>query len=86
MARVMSDTGRDIRDRARSWLATWAQAGAALDKERATRLRQMGDDDARARARDVLALWGSLKGDDLGAELVTHQRWFAAAARASRAR
>jgi hypothetical protein len=82
----MSGPTPETRVRARRWLESWERAGAALEDERARRLREMGPDDARQLTRDVLALWRPAPADELGAELVTHQRWFAAAARASRTR
>jgi hypothetical protein len=64
---------------ARRWLAAWAAAGRVLEAERLSRLRQMTDLEAREHLQALLALWRAPALDDRGAELVAHQRWFAAA-------
>lgn len=63
------------------WLDNWRIVGPLLEQERAERVARMTDEEARREARDLEALWRPSDIDDLGAELVTHQRWFMRAAR-----
>lgn len=65
------------------WLENWRIVGPLLEQERAERLARMTDAEARDRARDLQALWRPSAVDDMGAELVTQQRWFMVAARAA---
>jgi hypothetical protein len=77
---------REKKARLSTWLEGWTRAGAALEAERVRRLQGMTDDEAREQMRGLLALWRPTDRDDFGAELVTHQHWFVAAARAARSR
>lgn len=63
------------------WLDNWRTVGPLLEQERAERLARLTDEEARALARDLHALWRPSTVDDMGAELVTPQRWFMVAAR-----
>ena len=66
------------------WLDTWRVTGPLLEQERAERLARMTEAEAQELTRDVLALWRPSEVDDMGAELVTQQRWFMAAVRSAR--
>ena len=82
---VPTDLSRDdVRAGMKRWLDTWRVTGPLLEQERAERLAAMTDEEAHHLTRDLLALWRPSELDDMGAELVTQQRWFMAAARAAR--
>jgi hypothetical protein len=83
---IMSDPASETRERARRWLHCWKHAGAALEAERLRRLRGLGIDEARQLTRHLLSVWRPADVDELGAELLTQQRWFTAAARSLRPR
>jgi hypothetical protein len=71
----------DVRAGLKRWIDTWRVTGPLLEQERAERLARMTDEEARELTRDLFALWRPSALDDMGAELVTQQRWFVAAAR-----
>lgn len=74
----------DARAGMKRWLDNWRVVGPLLERERAERLARMTDEEAQEITRDLLALWRPSELDDMGAELVTQQGWFTAAARALR--
>ncbi len=77
-AMTPTDLSRDdVRAGLKRWLDTWKVTGPLLEQERADRLSRMTDQEAQQQTRDLFALWRPSVLDDLGAELVTQQCWFA---------
>ena len=76
----------DVRAGLKQWIDTWRVTGPLLEQERADRISRMTDEEAQQQTRDLFALWRPSVLDDMGAELVTQQGWFVAAARVAERR